>query len=297
MNADAALLDRIRRLACWSGAVSIEPLSGGLSNRSFTVRDSAGAFVARVVGGDVPAHGILREREVAASRAAFAAGVAPELVHAADGILVIRFVAGRTLAPADIRDAAMLERIASLLRRVHRDVAPHLRGPAACFWPFHVLRDYLAQLAEEGRLADRIPTLRLTVASLERAVGPIDLVLAHNDMMPGNLLDDGARLWLIDWEFAGFGSGLFDLAGVATNNDLDAAQRAHLLAAYLGKPPGRRAAKRFAAMALAASLRECLWGRIQETQGRVAFDYAGYAAENEAKFARAYDAYRKGTYL
>ena len=64
----------------------------------------------------------------------------------------------------------------------------------------------------------------------------------------------------------------------------------------LGKRPGRRIAKRFAAMALAASLRESLWGRIQETQGRVAFDYAGYAAENEAKFARAYDTYRKGTH-
>ena len=46
----------------------------------------------------------------------------------------------------------------------------------------------------------------------KRAVGPIDLVFGHNDLLPANLLDDGSRMWLVDWDYAGWNSPLFDLA-------------------------------------------------------------------------------------
>src|SRR5260221_1699386 len=216
-----AMQHRVRNLTLWHGHVEPEPLPGGLSNQNFMVRDGADGYVVRLVGGDDPAHGIVREREVAVSRAAHRAGIAPELVHVEPGILVFRFVAGRVLTEREVRGPAMLDRIAELLRRCHRDVAAHLRGPAPCFWVFHALRDYLAQLDSQGVLVGRTERLRGIAGALERVVGPIDLALTHNDLMPGNIIDDGERLWLIDWEYGGVAARPFELARLVAGKQPD----------------------------------------------------------------------------
>jgi thiamine kinase-like enzyme len=292
-SADDALR-RIRQLSLWRGPVEPEPLPGGLSNRNFRVRDGAGRYVVRVVDGDVPEHGIVRDREIAVSRAAHAAGIAPELVFADRAILVLRFIDGRTLTQEDVRAPAMIERIAGLMRQCHNEVARHLRGPAPCFHVFHALRDYLALLAERGAPASRIERQRGIVDALAREAGPIDLALTHNDLMPGNFIDDGKRLWLIDWEYGGYGAPLFDLATLVVNNALDPPAQSHLLAAYHGRTPAPELLHRFAAMILAATLRESLWGRVQEIHGRLAFDYRRYADDYEAKFERGYAEFHKG---
>jgi thiamine kinase-like enzyme len=286
-----AAVRRIAGLPLWRGKVRPEILPGGLSNRNFVVRDSEAAYVVRLVGGDIPAHGIVRDREVAVSRASHRAGIAPELVLAEPGMLVFRFVDGRALTPAEVGDAAMLPRIAELLRRCHRDVAAHLRGPAPCFWVFHTLRHYLAELAAQGRLGGQIGRLRDTVEALEAVVGPTRLALTHNDLMPGNIIDDGTNLWLIDWEYGGFGAPLFDLASLVVDSGLDETAQVALLAAYFRRPPSAALLRRFAAMILAADLREMLWARVQESHGSLAFDYAAYGDVHERRFERGYAAF------
>jgi hypothetical protein len=88
-------------LPCWRGKVKLEPLEGGLSNTAFIVDDETGRYVARC-GGDIPVHHVFRDRERAASVAAHAAGLAPELVYAEPGVMVIRHIDGRTLTEADL---------------------------------------------------------------------------------------------------------------------------------------------------------------------------------------------------
>jgi thiamine kinase-like enzyme len=288
----AEALLRVRQLPVWRGPIEVEPLQGGLSNRNFRVHDGADLYVVRLVDGDVPEHGILREREIAVSRAAHRAGIAPELVFAAPDTLVLRFIEGRTLTSEEVRRPAMIERIAGLMRQCHDEVADHLRGPAPFFHVFHALRDYLAQLIEHGAPPDRIERLRRIAAELAREAGPVELALTHNDLMPGNFIDDGARLWLIDWEYGGYGSPLFDLATLVVNNALDAEMRAHLLASYHRRQPSPELERRFAAMVVAAALKESLWGRIQERHGRLAFDYRGYADGYEAMFEQGYAEFR-----
>jgi thiamine kinase-like enzyme len=288
---DPTLTDAVRRvraLSLWRGPVAPETLEGGLSNQNFLVRDGADSYVVRLVAGDDPAHGIVRDREVAVSRAAHRAGIAPELVLVEPGVLVFRFVAGRALSEDDVRRPAMLARIVELLRRCHRDIAPYLRGPAPCFWVFHALRDYLAQLEARGNPTVQTARLRRIVGQLERAVGPTRLALTHNDLMPGNIIDDGRRLWLIDWEFGGFGAPLFDLASLTVDNAIDEAAQAQLLAFYFGRPASASLLRRFTAMVLAAELREALWARIQQIHAKLTFDYANYAETHEARFERAY---------
>ena len=120
----------------------------------------------------------------------------------------------------------MLARIVPLVRACHREIPQHFRGPAPIFWVFQVLRDYAARLREDGsRMVPELPRLLAAAERLEAAVGPIELVFGHNDLLAANLIDDGARLWLVDWEYGGFNSPLFDLGGLASNNELPPEQR------------------------------------------------------------------------
>ena len=68
------------------------------------------------------------------------------------------------------------------------------------------------------------PDLLARAARLEAAVGPIEVVFGHNDLLAANFIDDGQRLWLVDWEYAGFNSPLFDLGGLASNSELSPEQ-------------------------------------------------------------------------
>ena len=280
-------------LSIWTGAVDPQPLGGGITNVNFVVEDGGESFVVRV-GNDILVHQVLRFNELAASRAAFAAGVSPEVVHAEPGALVLRFVEGRTLAAEDVREPATLERILPLVRSCHREIPKHLRGPALIFWVFHVLRDYAATLKEGGSAhLDKLPALLAAAEELEAAVGPIDLVYGHNDLLAANFIDDGTRVWLIDWDYAGFNSPLFDLGGLASNNGLSPAQEDWLLETYFEAPVTDELRRRYTAMKCASLLREAMWSMVSEIHSELDFDYAGYTAENLAGFHAALAAFRK----
>ena len=280
-------------LGFWKGEVDPQPLGGGITNVNFVVEDGGEKFVVRV-GNDILVHQVLRFNELAASRAAFAAGISPEVVHAEPGALVLRFVEGRTLAAEDVRDQATLERILPLVRDCHREIPKHLRGPALIFWVFHVLRDYAATLKEGGSThLDKLPELLAAAGVLEAAVGPIDLVYGHNDLLAANFIDDGKRVWLIDWDYAGFNSPLFDLGGLASNNGLSPQQEDWLLETYFEAPVTDELRRRYGAMKCASLLRETLWSMVSEIHSDLDFDYAGYTAENLASFHAALAAFRK----
>ena len=95
---------------------------------------------------------------------------------------------------------------------------------------FQVLRDYArAPRRRRPPLARELPRYLAAAERLEAAVGPVELVFGHNDLLAANLIDDGKRLWLVDWEYAGFNSPLFDLGGLASNNELRAEREDALL--------------------------------------------------------------------
>ena len=285
MNTDA--LARAAGLSCWRGAVAPRPLGGGITNTNFVVEDRIERFVVRI-GDDIPVHGVMRFNELAAARAAHAAGLSPEVVHAEPGAFVMRFVEGRTLAPEDVRRPENLARIVELVRRCHRELPRHYRGPALVFWVFHVLRDYAHTLeAGASRVVSELPRLMAVAERLEAAVGPVEIVFGHNDLLAANFVDDGDRLWLIDWDYAGFNSPLFDLANLASNNQLTPDQEAALLQAYFGRPAGDRLRRSYGGMKCASLLREAMWSMVSEIHATLDFDYVAYTAENLVRFERA----------
>ena len=282
---------RVAALAIWSRRVEPVPLAGGITNQNFTVEDRGRRYVVRV-GDDILVHGVVRANELAASRAAHLAGLSPGVVHAEPGILVLDFIEGRTFKPEDVRNPANLERLVDMVRRCHRDIPQHLRGPAAMFWVFHVVRDYAHTLNEgNSRHVAMLPDLLLRAARLEAAVGPIDVVFGHNDLLAANFIDDGRRLWLVDWEYAGFNSPLFDLGGLASNSELSPDQAEQALSLYFGKPVDDELRRRAAAMSAASLLRETMWSMVSEIHSTVDFDYTAYTVENLRRFESAYAAY------
>ena len=285
------VLDRIAALPCWSGKVSAAPLGGGITNLNFVVQDGARKAVVRI-GDDILLHQITRANELAASRAAHAAGVSPAVLYHEPGVLVIAFIDGRTLAASDLQQASVLAEAVALVKRAHVEIPRYLRGPSQVFWVFHVLRDYAATLREgHSRHMPALTGLLDQAAVLERAVGPIDLIFGHNDLLPANFLHDGTRLWLIDWDYAGFGSPLFDLGGLAANNGLSEGQEARLLADYFGSAPDAVLWRRYRAMKAAAALRETLWSMVSEIHSKLDFDYGAYTAANLATYHASYDAF------
>jgi thiamine kinase-like enzyme len=205
---------------------------------------------------------------------------------------VFGFVEGRTLAPEDVRQDAMLARILPLVRKCHDEMPTHIAGPPPLFWVFHVLRDYARLLrVADSRMAGELPRLMAAAERLEQAVGPIELKFGHNDLLAANLIDDGERLWLIDWEYGGFNSPLFDLGNLASNNSLSTSQVEFLLASYDGRAPDPARRRAFVAMTAASLLREAMWSMVQEIHSMLPIDYVAYTTENLARFEAAWSAF------
>ncbi|MPZ09553.1 MAG: phosphotransferase [Kiloniellaceae bacterium] len=278
---------RVMTMALWQGAVDPQPLSGGITNVNFLVEDAGRRYVVRV-GEDIPVHQVKRFNELAASRAAAAVGISPAVVHHEPGVLVLDYIDGRTLAAEDLRRPEILAQALPLVVRCHRELPKFLRGPALAFWVFHVIRDYGWTLKEgNSPHAVLLPALQELAGRLEAAVGPVEIVFGHNDLLPANFLDDGTRLWLIDWDYAGFNSPLFDLGGLASNNELAPAQEDWMLETYFERPLDDALRRRYQAMKCASLLRETLWSMVSEIHSDIDFDYAAYTAENLARFQAA----------
>ncbi len=206
--------------------------------------------------------------------------------------MVSRFIEGRTFEAVDIRDN--IDRIAGIVSRFHKEMQDHVTGPGFIFWVFHVIRDYAATLRKGGsRMVGELDRYLDISREMEAAQVPLPIVFGHHDFLPANFIDDGERLWIIDFEYAGFSTAMFDLAGIASNAGFDAEQSDALLAAYFGKPPDEALRKSHAAMQCASLLREAMWSMVSELYlNAPGADYVAYTAENLDRLTVALDAYR-----
>ncbi len=292
MNTQAR--DKAAGLSCWSGPVEPEVLSGGITNHNFVVCDGGARYVVRVAE-DLPVHGVMRFNELAASRAAHAAGVSPEVVHAEPGALVMRYIEGTTYGEADVRAAQAAGRIVPIVKRVHHEIPKHFQGPALIFWVFQVVRGYANTLTQgNSRMTPELLRYLAVNAELEAALGPVEIVFGHNDLLAANFIDDGTRLWLVDWDYAGFNAPLFDLANLASNNLFSPAEEDRLLEDYFETPATDALRHKLRAMKCASLLRESMWSMVSEIHLEIDFDYVAYTTENLARFERAYADFKAG---
>jgi len=272
-------IEKAKALPCFKNPTDLKPLSGGITNVNICVTDDNGKFVVRL-GKDIPEHGIMRWNELALSEAAQKLGVSPDVVHCEPGILVLEFIDARTFEEADIREASNLIRVINLVAKTHRGLGKHLNSPVLTFWPFQVNQSYMSRLERDGsRHISKLADLKRQLGILEAATGPVDLVVGHNDLLAANILDDGTQLWLIDWEYGGFNTPLFDLAGLAGNNGLSVSQEQKMLEQYFDKS-WESYWRPYQAMKCTSLMRETLWSMVSEIYSEIEFDYGAYTSEN-----------------
>jgi thiamine kinase-like enzyme len=142
---------------------------------------------------------------------------------------------------------------------------------------------------------DSLPWFSELNAEFEEAVGEVKLVFGHNDLLAANFIDDGERLWLLDWDYAGYNTALFDLANLSSNNELAPEQEDWILETYYQQTVTNRLRRRLAAMKCVSLLRETLWSIVSEIHSTLDFDYEEYTAKNISRLKNAYDAFRQFT--
>jgi thiamine kinase-like enzyme len=214
MQPDAAALRYVPGLEHGAAPLAVERLAGGSVNEVFRVDTAAGQFVLRLDGPHWRRPGVDRARELALHARAAAAGLAPSLVHApaGTGLLVMEYVPGRPWSERDFESPPALERLGRRLAQLHELVPPR---QVAVFDPLQVARGYAARIeAREGRAraGDVEPVLARLLAvgaQLSRITRPPAIV--HGDLVHSNLIE-GARLWLVDWEYAQVSDPLMDVA-------------------------------------------------------------------------------------
>ncbi len=271
-----AALARVPSLAGTPRQISALP--GGLTNKNFKVTTPDGVFVARIFsdGGELLA--IDRDHEYQNSLIAAAAGVgAPVIEYSpADRVLVLGFVEGRTLTNADVAEPGTLVRIAAACRTLH--AAARF---AADFDMFEIQGRYYATATAAGM---RIPVgyadLMPAFAAARRALAVRDegTVPCNNDLLAANFIDDGDRIWLIDYEYSGNNDACFELGNVAGECGLDDDALGDLVNAYYGKPRRSRIA-RAKLYSLVARYGWTLWGTIQHSASELDFDFWSWAME------------------
>ncbi len=268
----------------WPGrSARFEVLGGGITNHNLRVDVDGEHFVLRVAGKDTNLLGIDRTVELAATEAAAALGIGPEVVFFVEpeGWLVTRFVEGEIPSLERMREPEMLRRVAAALRTYHD--GPVIPGT---FDSFRVVETY-RRTAEErgGHTPDAYEWAHEIAGRIERRRAADVAVPCHNDLLNANFLDDGERLRIVDWEYAGMGDRFFDLANFSVNHELDATQSEMLLEAYVGdvRPADVEALE---LMRFMSDFREAMWGVVQSAVSELDFDFDSYAAEHFERLGR-----------
>ena len=257
---------------------SVHELPGGLTNRNYKVTTPDGTFVARVCsdGGELLA--IDRDNEYRNSVTAAAAGVgAPVIEYLPDhSVLVLRFISGRTFANADVAAEGNIARIAAACRQLHS--GGRFVGD---FDMFDIQRRYRSVVASRGmripsgydELAGQFEAMRGALA-----VRAAPTVPCNNDLLAGNFIDDGDRIWLIDYEYSGNNDPCFELGNIWSECGLSTDALAELVTAYYGRA-SRSLIARARLLGLASKYGWTLWGAIQHAASQIDFDFWSWAME------------------
>jgi thiamine kinase-like enzyme len=196
-----------------------------------------------------------------------------------EGYLVTRFITGSPVSDEAVHRPETLHRVADSLRRIHD-------GPAipGIFVPLRIVEAYRALALARGV---RIPAEYELAAAIGRRIelacleAPLEPRPCHNDLLNANFIDDGARIRIVDWEYAGMGDPFFDLGNFSINHELTADEDAILLAAYDGveaAAPARLA--RLTLMRVVSDFREAMWGVLQQGISTLDVDFVAYAADH-----------------
>ena len=272
---------------------SVHELPGGLTNRNYKVVTPDGTFVARLSSGGSELLSIDRDCEYRNSVIAAAAGAGAPVVEyrPQDRMLVVGYIEGRTFGPADVAHPGNIPRVADACRRLHSG-ARFVND----FDMFDIQRRYLAVARSHGfRIPagydDLVP--QFSAAEQALAVRAEGTVPCNNDLLAANFIDDGDRIWLIDYELSGNNDACFELGNIGAESHLSRDALADLVTAYYGRARRSRIA-RARLLGLVGMYGWTLWGAIQNGASPIDFDFWGWGME---RFEGAAAGFTSGDFL
>jgi len=268
--------DAVGRVSLWRGrAVTVRPLSGGLTNENYLIEAEGERYVMRIPGASTELLSIDRVNELHNTKAAASTGIGPAVLeHLAEpDVTVLEFIPGPTMSASTLQSKPMVRRMAESFKRLHG--APRFLHD---FDMFRLIETYLRIVEEHEVLIppdyrDRLPL----VAEIERAVqvGSLPSVPCHNDLLCENFIDDGRWLRIVDYELSGNNDPAFDLGNTAQEASLDDELRALLCQAYFDRLDRQQLA-RMNLFAVMSDVGWTLWGAIQAKISTLDFDFTGY---------------------
>ena len=269
----------------WPGRrAHFDVLGGGITNHNVKVELGDGeAYVLRIAGRDTAVLGIDRLAEHEASLAAAAVGVGPIVVALLEpeGWLVTRFIEGTSPTSDEMREPAMIARVAAALRAVH--AGPRLPRR---FDSFGVVEEYYAAAcARDATVPAAYTWARELARTIAHRRGAVPERPCHNDLLTANFIDDGKRIRIVDWEYAGMGDIFFDLANLAVNHEFGPGEHERLLGAYFGTY-GAREQQALELMRFMSDFREAMWGVVQGAISSLEFDFEAYARHHFERLER-----------
>jgi len=263
----------------WKGKnISIQPLSGGLTNTNFKVEVDGTPYFVRVPGESTELLAIDRNNEHHNAKAAAQAGVAPKVLHHLPeyNVMVIEFLNGKTMSKDSLNETGMPTRMAQTIKKLNK-------GPRfySDFNMFRLTEYYLSLCKERDiRIPDGYLDRTSTVAQIERAmnVNPLPAVPCNNDLLAENYIDDGRQLWLIDYEYSGNNDPTFELGNTCQEMQFNDEQINEVCAAYFGKAAPDMIARMKLNMIM-SDVGWGLWAAIQANISTIDFDFWGWAIE------------------
>jgi thiamine kinase-like enzyme len=283
MDELSPILQRIPQFASRND-LSIIELTGGITNKNYKITDNGESYVLRMGGNETKYLGIDRKTEYECSLLASKIGIAPEPTAflEPEGYIVARFISGKGIAAEEIGTSENIERVIQAMKAYH--ALHHFPGS---FSPFRVAEEY-AKTANsfDVKLPDKMDWYLERSSEIEKAMyghEPLKPRPCHNDLLNLNFIDDGMRIRILDWEYAGMGDIFFDLGNFAVQHEFNNEQDEILLRAYFGEPTDSQRAH-LKLMKIMSDLREAMWGVVQAGVSKLDFDYVGYAEKYFGRF-------------
>ncbi len=277
------ILQRIPQFAS-AQSPEITELSGGITNKNYKITVDGESFVLRMGGNETKYLGIDRQVEYDCSRLAAQIGIAPEPIAflAPEGYIVARFISGKAIPAEEIGTEENIQHVVESMKAYHA-----IEFFPGSFSPFRVAEEYKKTATSFNvKLPDKMDWYLEKSREIESAMyahEPLTLRPCHNDLLNGNFIDDGTRIRILDWEYAGMGDIFFDLGNFAIQHEFNDAQDEILLKAYFGQPTdSQRAHQKL--MKIMSDLREAMWAQVQIGVSQLDFDYAGYGQKYFDRF-------------
>ncbi len=265
----------------------ISKVDGGITNQNLMITnfDYKNYFVR--ICKNIPEHLIDRKNEINSSIAASQIKVSPKVLYSNNKLIVFEFIKGETLNEKNVKKN--IKQIIALIKKVHNEIPNKINGQSYIFWVFHVIRHYKNFLDNNNSKYKKILNDLVNKSIKMETIGsPYEIVYGHNDLLAANFIKKNKKLYLVDWEYAGYNTPLFDLGGLSSNNNFNKREEILMLENYFDCKISNSLLNKYYCLKTASLLRETMWSMVAEIISNIDFDYKSYTEQNLENFKKSF---------